>query len=48
MLIGTDNIVVAVFASKTGGGNHVRYQMNYRYRVVDTIEYVGIVQSQQG
>jgi hypothetical protein len=47
MLVATDNIYLQLSSGSTGASNAVSVWILYRFKRIGTLEYVGIVQSQQ-
>ena len=48
VLVGTDNLNLAIMSFNTNAANFVKCDILYRFRPANLIEYVGIVQSQSG
>lgn len=46
ILIATDNLYIGIYTSLTAVPNQMVWKINYRWKDVSLIEYIGIVQSQ--
>lgn len=47
ILVASDSLYFNIFSLLTAQANHVGWRIGYRFKEVDLVEYIGIVQSQQ-